>query len=295
MRFIFSPKYSTGTRGNEFPDKKFKLTADLLIKEGVASPCDFEEPDPPETKDLLLAHCVDWVERAMAAKLTPAEMKRLQLPWTKKLAQAHALAVTGTTLACGDAMDHGVGLHVGGGAHHAFPGHGEGFCAFNDIACAILRLRFEGAIERAAVVDLDVHQGNGTNAIFAGDKTVLTFSMHQKNLYPEHKFPGTIDIELKAGTRDKEYLRLLAERLPDALDSHRPDLVVYQAGVDPWENDERGGLKLTAEGLGLRDAFVFEACAARSIPVAVTLGGGYCKDVRKTAALHVQTLALAAA
>ena len=292
-RFIYSPKYVADAGDHVFPTRKFALTAERLLRDGIARAEDFVAPAAPGREDLLLAHAPGWVDRALTGKLTLDEETRLELPWSAALAKAHALAVSGTILTCRLALTEGVGLHIGGGAHHAFPDHGEGFCAFNDIACGILKMRAEGRIRRAAVVDLDVHQGNGTNAIFAGDKDVLTFSMPQGDLYPEIKTPGDVDIELRAGMRDEEYLNLLGRHLPKALDRRKPELVVYQAGVDCYEKDSLGGLRLSKEGLRRRDEFVFIACSERGVPVAVTLGGGYAESIEETVTLHTQTLTLA--
>src|SRR6185369_16775067 len=169
------------------------------------------------------------------------------------LAEAHALSVSGTILTCREALSTGLGLHCGGGSHHAFPNHGEGFCVFNDIACGILKMIQERRVVRAMVVDLDVHQGNGTAAIFHGRPEVFTFSMHQGDIYPTPKTPGSLDVELRAGAGNREFLETLEKHLPKILDSHRPELVVYQAGADVYENDVLGGLKLTREGVRLRD------------------------------------------
>lgn len=273
-----------------FPTRKFALVAEALLRAGLAGPEDFEEPAPPSREDLLLAHTPEWVDRVLSGSLSLEEEIRLELPWSKELAQAHALAVGGTMLACQKAVSCGMGLHVGGGAHHAFPGHGEGFCALNDIACGVLRMLETGRVRRAAVVDLDAHQGNGTAAILRKRQDAFTFSMHQQDIYPKDKTPGTVDIGLQAGLGDAAYLKRLGEALPAFLDACRPQLVAYQSGVDGYAKDMLGGLGLSAVGLRLRDEAMFAACRARGIPVAVTLGGGYAEDLDDTVRLHVQTL-----
>ena len=272
-----------------FPTRKFEMTAERLRRERLAKGGDFAEPASPTREDLLAAHTARWVDAVLEGRLTLDEETVLELPWSRALADAHALAVAGTILACREALAKGMGFHIGGGSHHAFPDHGEGFCVFNDLACGLRRMFAEGRIRRALVVDLDVHQGNGTNAIFAGDPDVFTFSMHQRDIYPVPKVPGSLDIELKAGDGDAEYLRLLEEHLPKMLDRHKPELAVYQAGVDCYEKDLLGGLRLTKDGLRSRDEKVFKSCRSRGIPVAVTLGGGYAAEFDDTVELHAQT------
>jgi acetoin utilization deacetylase AcuC-like enzyme len=283
-RLVTSPKYTVDIGGHVFPTRKFELAAKLL--EGKLP---FIEPQEPSRDDLLLAHDASWVDKVVNCAMSLDDQTLMELPFSKEISLAHRLSAGGTIMACRDALETGVGLHCGGGSHHAFAGHGEGFCVINDIAVGVIKMRVERRISRAAVVDLDVHHGNGTAAIFAGDPDVFTFSMHQDGIYPERRPPSSLDIGLKAGTRDERYLALLEENLP-AVFEHQPELVVYQAGVDCHENDLLGGLKLTAAGLAKRDALVREACRRREVPVAVTLGGGYAEDPRETAALHARTL-----
>jgi acetoin utilization deacetylase AcuC-like enzyme len=201
--------------------------------------------------------------------------------------------VGGTLGAVRAALEHGVAINLAGGTHHAFPDRGEGFCVFNDVAIAVRALRAEGLADRDAIIDLDVHQGNGTHAIFAGDGATYTFSMHGGRNYPYHKVPGTLDIELEDGTGDDEYLARLAEALPRVLGASEPDVVIYLAGADPHERDRLGRLELTFEGLERRDAMVLEACREVGIPVAVTIAGGYGRDIGETVAIHVATVRVA--
>jgi acetoin utilization deacetylase AcuC-like enzyme len=184
----------------------------------------------------------------------------------------------------------GVAVHLGGGFHHAFPDHGEGFCLINDVAIALRRLVRDGAIDRAVVVDLDVHHGNGTAAVFAGEPAAFTFSMHQQRNYPWSKPPSDLDLGLEDGMGDAEYLALLGRSLPDIVERHRPALVLYLAGADPYEQDQLGGLGLTMDGLRRRDALVLEACRARGVPVAVMLAGGYALRPSDTVAIHAATV-----
>ncbi|HVX40994.1 MAG TPA: histone deacetylase, partial [Gemmatimonadaceae bacterium] len=191
-------------------------------------------------------------------------------------------------------LEHGIAMNLAGGTHHAFPSHGEGFCVFNDVAIAIRALQRDGRIARAAVIDLDVHQGNGTHAIFAGDERVFTFSMHGGRNYPFHKVPGTLDIELDDGTTDDVYLDRLARSLPRVLAAARPDVVIYLAGADPHESDRLGRLALTFDGLARRDTIVLEQCREIGLPVAVTIAGGYGEPIENTVQAHVNTARIAA-
>ncbi len=285
-RFVYSPSYVVDIGDHVFATRKFGLVAEQLRGKG-----EFLEPRPPSREDLLLAHAPAWVEKVESGRMSLEEEALMELPFTPEVSLAHRLALSGTILACREALEKKVGLHIGGGSHHAFAGHGEGFCVLNDIAAGILRMRSEGKIRRAAVIDLDVHHGNGTAAIFSGDPEVFTFSMHQQDIYPELKPPGSLDVGLAQGTGDKEYLRLLREKLPRVF-AHGPELVIYQAGVDCYERDLLGGLRLTAQGLRERDRLVYQECVKRKIPVAVTLGGGYAKNLMDTVRLHVQTMTL---
>jgi len=285
-RLVYSPDYDVDYGEHSFAAKKFGLTAKALtpLVELVA-------PPEPSREDLLLAHDAIWVDKVFSASLTAADLKRLELPFSPAISRAHRLAVGGTVLAARHALETGVGLHCGGGAHHAFRDHGEGYCALNDIAVAILKLRAEKKIKRAAVIDLDVHQGNGTASIFAGDESVFTFSMHQADIYPDIKEKSSLDVELAAGIGDAEYYDLLRRAVRTAMD-FKPDIVVYQSGVDVWEKDKLGGLRLTERGILDRDAAVRETCRVHGVPVAVTLGGGYGPIPEDTARLHARTLAL---
>jgi acetoin utilization deacetylase AcuC-like enzyme len=285
-RVIFSPKYDVDYGDYKFAARKFSLTAKALAPAAALI-----EPDELSRDDLLLAHDPVWTDKVLSGKLSAFEVSRLELPFSPAISLAHRLAVGGTVLAARHALEAGIGLHCGGGAHHAFRDHGEGYCALNDIAIAILKLRAEKKLERAAVIDLDVHQGNGTASIFARDEKTFTFSMHQSDLYPELKEKSSLDVELNAGTGDVEYYDKLRSSLRHVFDS-KPDLVIYQAGVDVWENDTLGGLKLTERGILDRDTAVWEACLLHRVPVVVTLGGGYGPTPQDTARLHERTLRL---
>lgn len=285
-RVVYSPKYEVDYGEHSFSTDKFRLAA-----QACRSFAEIVEPGEPSREDLLLVHSRDWVEKLMTGVLSPADISRLELPFSPEIARAHRLAAGGTLLAARHALETGVGLHAGGGAHHAFKDHGEGYCAVNDIAFAIIRLRAEGMIETAAVIDLDVHQGNGTASIFEMDPDTFTFSMQQWGLYPEVRRRSSLDIELAPGTGDAEYYDKLRHGLRAVMES-KPDLVIYQAGVDVWEHDRLGGLKLTESGIKDRDMAVYDICRVYQVPVAVTLGGGYGPTPEDTARLHASTLKL---
>ena len=279
--------------GHRFPIAKYGLLRDRVLAEGLVPPERMHEPARARTEDLERVHTPDYVRRLTRGELTAAELRALGFPWSPELVERSHRAVGGTVEASEAALTHGVAMNLAGGTHHAFADRGEGFCVFNDVAVAIRRLQHRGVVRRAAVVDLDVHQGNGTHAIFAGDPSVYTFSMHGGKNYPFRKVPGTLDVELEDGTGDDEYLARLADRLPVALAAAAPDLVVYLAGADPHEGDRLGRLRLTFAGLARRDAMVLDACREIGVPVCVTIAGGYGRDVNDTVQVHVNTVRVA--
>lgn len=280
--------------GHRFPMAKYALLRDGIIAEGIASATDVMEPQRARRDELLLVHTRDYVDRFSEGGLDAMEIRRLGFPWSPQLVERSRRSVGGTIAAARAACDAGVAMNLAGGTHHAFADHGEGFCAFNDVAVAIRVLQRDGRIARAAVVDLDVHQGNGTHAVFAGDDAVFTFSMHGGRNYPFHKVAGCMDIELPDGTGDGAYLTALAGALPAVLRDARPDLVLYLAGADPHEHDRLGRLSLTTDGLARRDAMVMQTCRDVGIPVAVVIGGGYGRDIHESVAIHVATARIAA-
>jgi len=265
----------------------------LLLKKSLITKKEIIEPKPPSRADLLLAHTPVWVDKNLRFKFTPRDSARAELEITRGVARAHLMNVGGTIAAARLALETGLGINCGGGAHHAFKDHGEGFCLLNDIAVAVKKLQAERRIGRALIVDLDVHQGNGTASVFKNDKNVFTFSMHQRDIYPEKKGNSSLDLELPAGTGDAEYLKLLRQSLPGIFDRARPDLVVYNSGADVYEHDMLGGLKLTMAGVSARDEIVFSACFGRNTPVVLVLSGGYAKKFSDTVRLHANTIATA--
>jgi acetoin utilization deacetylase AcuC-like enzyme len=279
--------------GHRFPIEKYALLRDAVVASGLVSADTLHEPARAAIDDVRLVHTERYVTALLTGTLGDAEQRRIGLPWSESLVERSFRAVGGTCEAATAALDHGVTINLAGGTHHAFPDHGEGFCVFNDVAVAIRMLQRDGRIGRAAVIDLDVHQGNGTHAIFAGDETVFTFSMHGGRNFPFHKVPGSLDVELADGTGDDEYLDALASALPRVIAAAAPDLVIYLAGSDPHAGDRLGRLRLTFDGLARRDAMVLDACREVGIPVAITIAGGYGRDINDSVAAHLNTVRIA--
>jgi len=288
FKLIYHPGYDLQLGEHVFPSRKYRLIRDRLFDEGFAHPADFAEPQPATDEDILRVHEPGWVERLKSGTLSTAEVMRLEIPYSKEMVHGFWLMTGGTILAARSALRDRIGFNIGGGFHHAFPGHGEGFCAIHDVAVAIRALQHEKLIERAVVVDCDVHDGNGTAAIFANDRSVLTLSIHQLNNYPAEKPPSTIDIHLRDGVGDEEYLERLAGGVRLAM-SFEPNLVAYVAGADPYQEDQLGGLSLTIEGLKRRDRLVYETALAQKVPVVVALAGGYAHNTNDTVTIHCNT------
>lgn len=280
--------------GHRFPVAKYALLRDRVIAEGIVAPERVLDPGGATDDDLRAVHTPEYVERFNNGRLDPAAVRRIGFPWSPELVERSRRGVGGTVAAARHALQHGVAMNLAGGTHHAFADHGEGFCVYNDVAIAVRLLQREGRISRAAVIDLDVHQGNGTHAILAGESSVFTFSMHGGRNYPLHKVPGTLDIELADRTGDDEYLARLAGVLPGILAEAAPDLVLYIAGADPYEGDLLGRLAMSLEGLARRDAYVLSQCREVGIPVAITIGGGYGRRIEDTVAVHTGTARIAA-
>lgn len=289
MKVFYAPRYEVSLPGHIWPTAKYRLIAERLRRRAAGPPLQFEEPAPASWHDLALVHAPDYLARLRDNTLTPDEIATLELPWQPQFAEAFRLMTGGTCAAAAAALDAGRAAHLGGGLHHAFAGHGEGFCPVNDIAVAIRVLQRDRRIHRAAVVDCDVHHGNGTAMIFEGDPDVFTFSIHQQHNYPFFKPGSDLDIGLEDGAADARYLTALAGALPRVMAS-RPDLVVYVAGADPFERDRLGGLTLTKAGLAERDRLVVAAARTAGVPLVMTLAGGYAFDVRDTVDIHVATI-----
>lgn len=325
FKLVYSDGYDLNLGAHVFPAVKFKLIREKCLAEGLAAPDDFLEPQPAPDEDVLRVHTQEWVRKLKTGKLSPWEVMRLEVPYSPQLVRAFWLSAGGSTLAARHALADRCAFNLGGGFHHAFPDHGEGFCAINDVAVAIRALQAAGALRTALIVDLDVHHGNGTAAIFAGDPSVFTLSMHQENNYPYPKPPSDIDVGLADFTSDEPYLRLLGEALEQAFERFakenaplvaetppgrslgaqreespsgrgagnppaKPDLIYYLAGADPYQEDQLGGLALSVDGLQERDRIVLAAARKRQIPLAITFAGGYARRVTDTVEIHVNTI-----
>ena len=293
MKLVYSDQYDLNLGNHVFPSIKYRLIKERLLRDGLAQPEDLVEPPAASDDDVALVHDRDYIRKLRTGKLSYLEIMRLEIPYSPELIRAVWLSAGGSILAGRLALEDGAAVNLGGGFHHAYPDHGEGFCVLNDIAIAIRRLQKDQAIERAMTVDVDVHQGNGTAAIFGGDPSVFTLSIHQANNYPHPKPPSSLDINLPDGVDDDGYLAALGEGLDKSLADFQPELLVYVAGADPYREDQLGGLRLTVEGLEKRDRLVFEKARAKKIPVAVTLAGGYARRVEDTVTIHANTVRVA--
>ena len=272
--------------GHRFPMDKFSRLAALLEGEGLAGPDGFHRPEPVDLETLRLVHTEDYV-RGLVEQSLPAEIvRRIGMPNSESVATRARAATGGTLLTARLALEHGLACNTAGGSHHASAESGAGFCVFNDVAVAARRLQAEGLVRKVLVVDLDVHQGDGTARIFENDPSVFTFSMHAEKNFPARKAVSDLDIELPDGTGDEAYLATLAEILPALLARETPDLVFFNAGVDPHADDKLGRLSLSDHGLARREAFVLGCCLERSIPVAGVIGGGYDADIDRLAQRH---------
>ena len=281
MRVIYAPRYEFPLGGHVWPTAKYRLIAEQVAGRPEFT---FEEPAAASWDDLALVHTHEYLEKLRLNTLTREEVATLELPWRAEMADGFRLMVGGTCAAVSCALHDGAAAHIGGGLHHAFANHGEGFCPMNDVAVAIRK-----AGRRSAVVDCDVHHGNGTAMIFERDPEVFTFSIHQQHNYPLFKPRSDLDIGLEDGAGDDDYLAALTGAMPTVL-AHRPELIVYVAGADPFSGDQLGGLKLTKAGLAARDRLVMGAARHAGVPVAVVLAGGYASTVADVVDIQVATI-----
>ena len=296
MKCSYHPGYQVPLpTGHPFPISKYPLLAQQLLAEGVLVDADILEPEAIDIETLELVHTREYLDKLQSSRLSTAEQRRLGLPWSEALWQRSRLASAGTLLAARAALSDGLAGNLAGGTHHAFADHGEGFCVLNDVAVAISKLRTEGAIERAAVIDLDVHQGNGTAAIFENVEDVFTFSMHGERNYPLAKMRSNVDVPLRDGVGDAEYLETLQRNLPSVLERSEPDIAFYLAGVDVAAGDRYGKLALTEEGIRCRERMVIDAVRTRGVPLVIVLAGGYAATRARTAELHAHAFREAAA
>ena len=290
MHVYYSPYYYADIGENHvFPMRKFERVRDKLIREGTLRADEVIEPTPASVPDVLLVHTEDYITRLCSGTLTARELRRLGLPWTKTLVRRSFSATGGTISAARRALETGIGSNLAGGTHHAFADRGEGFCVLNDVAIAIRALQRENLIERAAVVDCDVHQGNGTATIFESDSRIFTFSMHGAKNYPLFKARSSLDIELPDATNDADYLRILQKNLPQVF-AHAPDIIFYLGGADPYVNDKLGRLSLSIEGLRARDEIVLREAHARRAPIVTVMSGGYAANTDDTVEIHCNTI-----
>jgi acetoin utilization deacetylase AcuC-like enzyme len=276
---------------HRFPMAKYRLLREQLIEQRVLAPGDLQVPDPASWTELGLVHDARYIQQVAQGDLAPEAQRRIGFPWSPEMVERSRRSV-GATIAAAREVVGGDALaaNLAGGTHHAFSDRGEGYCVFNDVAVATRVLQRDGLVRRVAVVDCDVHQGNGTASIFRGDPAVFTFSMHGAHNFPFKKEVSDLDVTFADGARDDEYLAALSSHLPRVLDAHRPDLVFYLAGADPFEGDRLGRLKLTVNGLQARDRMVFAACRERHLPAVITMSGGYCPDVDAIVAIHLNTI-----
>jgi acetoin utilization deacetylase AcuC-like enzyme len=323
FKLVYSDDYYLPIGAHVFPAEKYRLIRKRLLESGLAEPSDFVAPQPATDEDILLVHTREYVRKLKTGTLSPMEELQMEVPYSPELVKAFWLAAGGSILAADLALRSGLAFNIGGGFHHAFPDHGEGFCVVHDVAVAIKRMHQEGKLTRAMTVDVDVHNGNGTAAIFpprniaggklpsaggirhdlrrsssdlemlgasGGELEVFTISLHQAHNYPAYKPPSSIDVHLPDATNDEEYLGWLDQSLSSAFRHFTPELLCYIAGADPYREDQLGGLALTIDGLKKRDELVFNVAKAKNVPVMVTFAGGYARRVEDTITIHCNTV-----
>src|ERR1700674_4253508 len=290
FKLVYHERYDLNLGPHVFPSQKFRLIYEMLLREHIAGQNDFLRPSPATDEDMLRVHTSDWVRKLKTGTLTASEVMLLEVPYSPEFVEAVWLAAGGTILAAQSALRDGFGSNLSGGFHHAYPAHGEGFCAIHDVAVAIRKLQADGTIKKAIVIDTAVYHGNVTAAIFRNDPTVFTLSIHQERSYPAHKPPSTVDLNMPDRADDDEYLGTLIPAVQKSLDDFQPNILFYVGGADPYCEDQLGGLSLTKEGLKVRDRSVSEEARRRGVPVATTLAGGYARRVEDTVRIHVNTI-----
>ena len=279
---------------HRFPMPKYSRLRERVVVEGIIRAEDLIVPEAATDEQILRAHDADYLEKVKNGTLTAKEIRRIGFPWSVQMVERSRRSSGATIAACRAALVDGVAVNLAGGTHHAFRDHGEGYCVFNDSAIASRAMQAEGRVRRMVILDCDVHQGNGTAAILKDDPTIFTFSIHGEKNFPYHKEQSDLDIELLDGTGDKVYLDMLEEGVQRALAMSHADLAIYLAGADPYEGDRLGRLKLTKDGLRQRDKLVLELCKTQGLPVAITMAGGYARNVEDIADIHLTTVKVAA-
>jgi acetoin utilization deacetylase AcuC-like enzyme len=280
--------------GHRFPMRKYSMLRERVIEAQLVTIKNMLVPHAAADEEITRAHDVNYLQRVQHGELTDKEIRRIGFPWSREMIERSRRSSGATIEACEAALKDGIAVSLAGGTHHAYRDHGEGYCVFNDSAIAARAVQATDKVKRVAIIDCDVHQGNGTASILAGDESVFTFSIHGAKNFPFHKEHSDLDIALVDETGDELYLETLANALPHITDQSRPDLAIYLAGADPYFDDTLGRLALTKEGLAQRDQLVLEHCRSKGIPVAITMAGGYAKHIEDTVDVHFQTVKLAA-
>jgi acetoin utilization deacetylase AcuC-like enzyme len=294
MKVLYSDRFIVPLpAGHRFPMPKYSLLRERVLASGLIEPRDFIEAEPATDEQFLRVHTRVYLDKVKEGLLSERGIRRIGLPWSLELVERSRRSVGCTLMVCRFALQDGIAVSLAGGTHHAYPDHGEGYCVFNDVAVAVRAMQEEGRVHQVVILDCDVHQGNGTAAIFSGDQSVFTLSIHGERNFPYHKEQSSLDIALPDGIGDEAYLERLDDGLKRSLEEARPDLAIYLAGADPYVHDRLGRLSLSKNGLAERDRSVFAACVSRGLPVAVTMSGGYAKDVKDTVDIHFQTVRLA--
>jgi acetoin utilization deacetylase AcuC-like enzyme len=276
--------------GHRFPMRKYALLRQRVVESGIVAPEQLLVPHAASDAELLRAHAAEYLRRCKAGALTPQEIRRIGFPWSPEMVERSRRSSGATIEACRAALEDGLAANLAGGTHHAYADHGEGYCVFNDSAVAARAMQAERRASRIVIIDCDVHQGNGTAAILAGDATIFTFSIHGAKNFPFHKERSDLDIALDDGAGDAEYLAALDHGLCQAIELSRADLAIYLAGADPFADDKLGRLALSQRGLAERDQMVFEYCRQAGLPIAITMAGGYARAIEDTVDIHFQTL-----
>lgn len=293
MRAFSSARYTVPLGHHSYPMDKYHLVPARLLAEGILQQDEIVEPEAATLEDVLRVHTPAYVQAFINGTLERKAMLRIGLPWSPALVRRAFAVIGGTLAAARAALCDGVAANLAGGTHHAFADHGEGYCIFNDVVITLRRLRAEGVARRFLIIDLDVHQGNGTAVLCQTDSDVFTFSVHGENNYPARKERSSWDMSLPDGTTDEQYCDLLARALPRVLEYATPEVIFYQAGVDVLAGDRFGKLALTLEGIAERDRMVCELAHRAGLPLVVTLGGGYARDIQQIVAAHCQTVKVA--